>query len=72
MRKQLSKHMGALMVFVLVALSSTLNAQDPSLVLYFSFDVTSSYVWHMVPAQFMEVSEEELHYVAERQIDQPG
>jgi len=38
MRKQLSKQMGAFLVFVLVVLSSTLNAQDPSLVLYFSFD----------------------------------
>ncbi len=38
MRRQLSKRMGAFMVFVLVVLSSTLNAQDPSLVLYLSFD----------------------------------
>jgi len=30
--------MGAFMVFVLVVLSSTLNAQDPSLVLYLPFD----------------------------------
>jgi len=38
MCKRLSKRMGAFMVFVLVVLSSTLNAQDPSLVLYLPFD----------------------------------
>lgn len=38
MGKQLSMQMGAFLVFVLVALSSASYAQDPSLVLYFSFD----------------------------------
>ncbi|HUV65138.1 MAG TPA: LamG-like jellyroll fold domain-containing protein, partial [Sedimentisphaerales bacterium] len=39
MCRGLSRQMGAFVVFfVMVVLSSTLNAQDPSLVLYFSFD----------------------------------
>ncbi|MHC4229165.1 MAG: LamG domain-containing protein, partial [Planctomycetota bacterium] len=38
MRRQLNKQMCAFLVLVLAVLSPVLNAQDPSLVLYFSFD----------------------------------
>ncbi len=38
MRREHGRRTGALVVFFLAFLTSTLNAQDPSLVLYFSFD----------------------------------